>query len=292
MTFLSLIVVLAFVQWWGSGGPLQRDGWFLRWLDLLQSWPLLARWRSVHLAVALAVPCLLLAALVLLLCRGEGNWLFFVYVPVLLYSLGRGDFSALIKAYLEAGERGDSVAAARQVDELTAEVPAVDTPATDDWQAMHGEALHAIAYRGFERLFAVLFWFFVLGAPGALLYRLSVLYRQWAESAERGATISGAWLHLLEWPAVRVTALTWALVGNFDGCVRQCRRCLLQWRVPSATALNNCLRGALGAYDPDEEEVPVIEPAYSRKLVAGSQRLLSRALLLWVCALALVTLLR
>lgn len=295
MILLSLILVLAFVQWWGSGGPVQWDGWFDRWAALLERPAFLLRFPALRLVLTVLVPTLALAALVCAVVYWlSANWLFFVYVPVLLYSLGRGDFTAQVKAYLAAAREEDWPEAQECWQELrSAAAPEATEPGTS-WTEMNNSALSAVSYRGFERMFAVLFWFFVLGAPGALLYRLSVLYRARQENAP-----AQRWLHLLEWPAVRVLALTWALAGNFDHCFHHWRRALFSWQRSSAEVLHQCLRGALGADRPErhdvddegEDAIPGSEPAYSRRLVAASLPLLSRALLLWVCALAVVILL-
>lgn len=302
MIFLSLMIVLLLVQWWGSGAPLQHDTWFLRWLDALKSLRMVGATPVLHLLASILLPAialgLVIGAITYLL---SSNWLFFIYVPVLLYSMGRGNFSAEVKAYIAASERGDTVLASKLTDELRGGAEADDECAdVDNWQMLHTQTLRVISYRAFERMFAVLFWFFVLGAIGALVYRLSVIYRERETLASPHGRLAARWLWFLEWPAVRMMGLTWALVGNFEACYRCWQSRLLDVKSSSMTLLNTSMRGALGVDEPltrgdctppDAEPALVPnEPTYSLSLVKGSLPLLSRSLLLWVCVIALVTL--
>lgn len=306
MIFLSLVVVLLLVQWWGSGAPLQYDAWFIRLADSLKNLAVIGSSPLLHLTLSLLIPSLILALLVYVIAvLLSVNWLFFLYVPVLLYSLGRGNFSTEVKAYIAASERGDNVMASRLTDELRGGAGSEEScPDVENWPMLHSETLRVISYRGFERMFAVLFWFFILGAVGALLYRLSVIYRERETVTTSHGRLAARWLWLMEWPAVRVMGLTWALVGNFETCYRCWQARLLDVKHSSMTLLNNSLRGALGVDDPllgncdtndsepnvSEPTVTPNEPVYSLSLIKSSVPLFSRALLLWVCVLALITL--
>lgn len=279
MTFLSVFLVLVLVQWWGSGAPLQKDGWFDRYLDWLEQRPSRAR-PKLQLLLAVVAPALVLWLLTWAVAEGlSQGWLIFIAVPVLLYSLGRGDFSAEVQAYVEASEREDSVSAARHLAALQGN--AVEDADPEDWASMHRQALKTIAYRGCERMFAVLFWFLVLGPAGALMYRLSVLYRERSESAQ-----VHRWLWLMEWPVVRVMGFTWAMAGNFDSCFFRCQRDLGDTRQGTSVLLYDQMLGALGRTEPEPAD-----SAVDLDMIRASQPLYSRSLLLWVCVLALITLL-
>src|SRR6187549_1343461 len=96
MIFLSLIAVLAIMYWSGSTARiLQRDGWFIWLLNRLRSLPAVSSFPLLPMVLAFVLPLL-----VMVLCIWatvyflSANFLFFLYVPVLLYSLGRGDFLA------------------------------------------------------------------------------------------------------------------------------------------------------------------------------------------------------
>lgn len=329
MTFLSLIAVLAMVYWTTVGDVVQRDGWFIGLLNRLRALPAINSVPLLPMILSLAIPlsliiCIILANALFNHDAYARNYLFFLYVPVLLYSLGRGNFIAEVNKYIVAARSGDMMAASRQVDELCGRATSdIRVNEITDWKILHTQALKVIAYRGFERTFAVIFWFVIAGAVGALLYRLSVIYREQTEPGTAEAELADKWLWLIELPAVRLMGLTWAFVGNFDSCPWQ--ESLLDTESSSMTILNNSLRGALSApldvnvktnvTDVDVEQTTAeselqaeenaqdavedltgivvsthIEPAYSFALVKSSVPLYSRSLLFWIGAIAFATL--
>ena len=322
MIFLSLVVVLAIVYWLGSASLIHHDGWFKWLVNRVQSIPGLTAAPAIPLALALLIPLVVLVLLFLLVYQAAGlQYLFFLYVPVLLYSLGRGNLLVDAQEYIALATRGDSVAAAQLLDRLRGHDIDIGEENVSDWRGLHTEASRIFAYRGFERMFAVLFWFFIAGPFGALTYRLSILYRDFSAAGSDAAAIANKWLWLLELPAVRLMGVTWAFVGNFETC--PLRKNLLDMHSPSDYVLNECLRGALGAttisstaavdeMQPEqkaelqeemaEETQDIIEdltgdvitthsePAYSFALVKSSLPLYSRSLLFWICAIAFATL--
>src|SRR5690606_26673788 len=103
MIFLSLIVVLLLVQWWGSGAPLQYDAWFARWSDTLKSIRLLHNAPTLYLLFSVAVPALVLALLIYTIGRLRSvYWLFCIHVPLLRPSLRRRNYDAEVNAYKDA----------------------------------------------------------------------------------------------------------------------------------------------------------------------------------------------
>jgi AmpE protein len=327
MIFLSLVIVLAILYWVGYVSAIHYDGWFKLLVSRLQKIPGVASVPALTLVLSLLIPLAVLLVLfaVIYQISGTRHGLIFLYVPVLLYSLGRGNFIADVKSYIELVNKGDNVAASLWLESMRGKkAEGKDTEAdieVDDWRSLHTRALKAIAYRGFERTFAVIFWFLIIGPFGALLYRLSVLYREFAEEGSAHAQVSAKWLWLLELPAVRLMGLTWAFVGNFETCPLQ--KTLLDIESSSARVLNECLRGALGAStecatatmetmdakqkaeyqeEMEEETQDIIEdltgdvitthnePAYSFALIKSSMPLYTRSLLFWVCAIAFATL--
>src|SRR5207253_7384420 len=71
-----------------------------------------------------------------------------------------------------------------------------------------------------RHVFAVLFWFMVLPGPsGAILYRLSVfLARRWRDQGVFGQFARRVH-YAMEWPAVRLTAIGFAIVGDFEDAI-------------------------------------------------------------------------
>jgi len=248
MIFLSLIAVLAIMYWSShTASILQRDGWFIWLLNRFRALPAVSSFPLLPMVLVFILPLLtVIVAIWAIVYFLSANFLFFLYVPVLLYSLGRGDFLAEVNNYIATANRGDSVAAAKLVDDLCGHAANdISTSASSDWKSLHTQALKVISYRGFERTFAVLFWFVIAGAVGALLYRLSAIYREQTAPNSSEALLADKWLWLIEFPAVRLMGLTWAFVGNFDSS--PLRDSLADTENSSMTILNNSLRGALGA---------------------------------------------
>ena len=71
-----------------------------------------------------------------------------------------------------------------------------------------------------RHVFAVLFWFVLLPGPsGAILYRMAAfLQRRWGGKGEFGR-FARLMLRGLEWPAVRLTAAAFAVVGDFEDAI-------------------------------------------------------------------------
>ncbi len=288
MLFLSVIIALALVQYWGSGAPLHKDRWFYYLVEKLRQFPLLADVAGGVLFGAVAIPLVALGVVLALV----DNWLFvgaelLVLVPVLLYSFGRENFSAHVDDYLIAWSHRDSARACQVLAELQDDES--ELARIDNWLELHSHALRVFAYCGFERLFAVLFWFLLLGPGGALLYRTSRLYFQQLDCDSQDRELTQRWLWVLEWPAVRVLGFSWALAGNFVGCFQSWSECLLCRRRSSAEVLYHYLKGALG--EEPQAQLAGVPEAESAAEVEALQSLLSRTLVVWLALTAIFTLL-
>lgn len=311
MILVSILIAWGLVQLWGSGAPLHRDQWFYRLIDWLQNRSFLSAVPGATLFFALALPLLGLGfiySLVLAILPAVGELL--VLVVVLLYSLGRGDYSARLTEYINAWKQGDSAHACNVLAEIQHNESELET--IDDWPQLHQQALTIFAYRGFERLFAVLFWFIFLGAGGALLYRLSALYLAHISADQESndlnavraeeVAIARRWLWMLEWPAIRLIGFSWALAGNFVGCYQQWRESLLCLKSPSTLVLRHYIKGALGinigvdgvvAANGGSGEAVVADPLGDiGDGIKGLRSLMARTLVVWLSVLALWLLLQ
>ncbi len=295
MTFLSVVIVLLVVQWWGSGRPLHKDQWFLslwRQLDGLKKIPM-----ALRLGLAVVLPVVGITLIWGALHQASPSFLLVLGLNclVLLYSLGRGTFAQPVQAYIQAAHADQSVRAAQIVDEQNLDPGLRSAPHHhDEWFDLNHEALRVFAYRGFERMFAVLFWFLLLGAPAALAYRLLILlWQQLLQSNHPKAATLGRVITWVEWPAACLMGLSWALVGNFDACVTHWRQGCLHPFEATPVYLARVLRGALGDNDAaaaGSTQAVKIEPAFSLQMVEQVPGMFSRSLLLWVAAAALMTL--
>mgnify|MGYP003679445562 CR=1 FL=1 len=209
MNFLAFIVALVLRQLWGAEAWLHRDGWWLDWRDRANGFGLLP-WLQLVLTVGLP---LLLVLLLLDLLRPLLFGLPWIAAAalVLLYAFGRGDFHARIARYRDYCERGNREGAWLYLrEELHAGDPQEVDPGLEPEQ-LHQQLQASLYYDGFQRWFAVVFWFVLLGPAAALGYRLLQLYRE-AEGDDGPAVVL---LFLLDWLPVRLLLATFAIAGDF-----------------------------------------------------------------------------
>lgn len=282
MYLIVVLIAVVILQFWGAQNPLHRDELFTRWRAAVSGTAFLRSQRDLQMALTISVPvvAVVIAALLLPLVF----WLVLA-VLVLLYALGRGEFAPDVLGYTSACNDNAWPAAIAK-----AKSQGVDTDhvATGDWLALNQKMLEATAYQGFERLFAVLFWFILFGPAGALLYRLSFLYLQQArlDPSESEPRFAARWLWALEWPAVRLLGLSFAITGNFVGCVNRWKDSVFRAESSSACVLRDTVLGALSV---DDELVQSCD--CTQREIAALKRLYARTLWFWVGCLALVTLL-
>ena len=209
MQFISILIVLGLLQYLGSVQFVHRDEWFVFWKNhIVQQFGN----STASYVLTVGLPCLLL----LLLLLSTGNWAWgavelLISVLVLMYSLGRGEYGPHLDDYISAWNDGD-------YEKLRVCIQALDSgykPGLGEGiQSTHVAARESFIYCGFTRLFAVLFWFVLLGPVGALLYRLTQLYIN-QSSQEFALKVKD----IMEWPAARLLGLTFAVVGDFSAAM-------------------------------------------------------------------------
>lgn len=104
-----------------------------------------------------------------------------------------------------------------------------------------------------RHVFAPLLWFMVLGPSGAVLYRLSLgMARHWSGTTGPGGedTAFGRFarqaFQALDWLPARLTAVTFAIVGDFEDAVYCWRTQAEQWPDAASGILLSSAAGALG----------------------------------------------
>jgi AmpE protein len=268
LEIIVVVLALTFLQIWGAKNPLHRDAWFLRWQAWLEAKDEGAKeWLSF---VAVALPLALVLIVFELLMR-QSIWLALpLAVLVLLYSFGRGEFFEIVREYTQACYIEDWESAGARAARLNVDLADIQE---NDWSGLHQRVFDEAGYRGFERMFAVLFWFFLLGPLGALMYRLVFLQVH----GEQPNTLAKRWLWILEWPAVRVLGLSFALTGNFGGCIARWKETLFCAKRATEIVLSRSILGALSVEDEMEQTCEV-----TRKELNLLSTLYQRTLWLWL----------
>ena len=215
------------------------------------------------------------------------DWLFglaglLFNVAVLVYCMGPRDLSVDVDNWCEVCESSDMDLRQRAAGRL---LRGEDVP-QDPASSVHVLA-GAVLVEANERLFAVLFWFILLGPLGAVLYRsAAVLYQQRRKPGEFGNSV--AWLHaVLVWLPARLVALGYALSGHFDAAMEGWRKAHSdhpQGSKGSERVLTVTGLGALGVDTDAIAEDDLQSP------VRAAMRLVWRNLTIWLVVLSLFTL--
>ena len=277
----------------------------MRWLDRIidkgfslsarvANWPALI--PIIVLTVALVLP---VAAVTIAL----GDRLFgfphlILAVVVLFFSLGPNDIGEEVNEYCSALEEGD--------DELISQTAKalVENPVPDDPLERIRCVEEAVCIQANNRLFAVIFWFVLLGPLGPLgawAYRVTDLVRRRAvfqvgrdesdttvsEPLRDAAVLLHGWL---AWIPARLTAIGYAVAGHFDAA-------LAAWRTgsdaPVGTTSENSERllarvgaAALALESGEDEELT----ARGVRGATAAKRLVFRLLLIWAVIISAMTL--
>lgn len=98
-----------------------------------------------------------------------------------------------------------------------------------------------------RQTFGVLFWFAILGPAGAVLFRLaSVLSMRWRESSSDFSLPAVRVFHALNWIPQRLTALTFAVAGNFEDAMYCWRTQTISWLDVEESVVLPVGAGAIG----------------------------------------------
>lgn len=162
-----------------------------------------------------------------------------LYLAIGLRSLG--EHARPVAAALDSGRLDD---ARRAVGRMVSR----DTDALNAGQ-IAAAATESVLENGNDALFGALFWFALLGAPGALLYRLAnTLDAMWGYRTPRYERFGWAAARIddvLNFLPARLTAFTYALCGHFQAALRCWRAQAAQWDSPNAGPVMAAGAGAL-----------------------------------------------
>ncbi|MDJ0748331.1 MAG: regulatory signaling modulator protein AmpE [Woeseiaceae bacterium] len=207
----------------------------MRWLDRIIDFGFrqaarLGTWPALMPVILLGTVLVLPVALVIFLLGGTlaGFAYLLLAIVVLFFSLGPRDIGEEVAEYCKALEAEDE----EQVQHAAKALVENDVPEDVAERTRCVEA--AVCVQANNRLFAVVFWFVVLGPLAAWAYRVTDLIRRRAVfSAARDEEVDGQSARVrdaaealhgwLAWIPARLTAIGYAAAGHMDDAIAALR---------------------------------------------------------------------
>jgi len=299
MGVVAIIAALVLEQWRPLGDRRAVYAALSTWADWLERSFNAGQSRHGAIAWAIAVLAPLLAAALLYAALYWLNPLaaLLLNIVALYFTLGFRQFSHYFTGIQAAIREGDIDRARGLLGTWRGEPAA---------HRSREEVVRLAIEEGFaashRHVFAVLFWFVLLPGPsGAILYRMTAfLARRWAGKGEFGR-FAGRVLYLLEWPAARLTAASFAVVGDFEDAVYCWRTQAGAWPDPNLGIVMAAGAGALGVkLGMPLTEIDGLAPrselglgeAADAPSLDSAVGLVWRALVVWVFLLAILSLAR
>jgi len=202
ITFIALIIE-RFFHW----GHLRHWQWFGRYQYFLTT--RLANWPGFLLLIVSVLPVLMVVGIIEFAICG---WLYNIPklifgLIILLYCMGPNNLWVQIYSCIRALNKEEPHVAIEQVKTV------FGITAVDQSQNFHQSFTRAIFIAANQRIFAVIFWFAVLGPIGAILYRVISLS---TNSSVSSVTQAAVYMQkVLDWIPARAITFIFALGGHF-----------------------------------------------------------------------------
>lgn len=291
MTFLAILFALLIEQF----KPLRANNWIYA---RIRAWSLRLEIRfnagqAQHGRLAWMVMVALLVAPVALVCwacmiNPLATLIWSVLIAYL--TLGFRHYSHYFTSIQVALTTGDE-ATARTLLAAWTGTDTADLNATEISRIAIEKALIA-AHRN---VFGVFFWFLMpLGPAWAVLYRLAEhLARVWNEPAHMRNEVFGQYaaraFYLIDWIPARLTAIAFAVVGNFEEAIYAWRNFAQRWENQAVGILLAAGGGALGVRLGAFADNGLTGEEPNLRALQSTVGLLWRALLLWMLLLLLLS---
>jgi adenosylcobinamide-phosphate synthase len=244
--------------------------------------------------------------------RGLACWALMVFIPVMAMILAVSQLSGLallvvnaLVVYLVVGlkslaEHGRNVAVPLLAGDLSAarqQIAMMVSRDTDKLteQQVASATCESVLENGSDAIFAALFWFCLLGAPGAILYRgANTLDAMWGYKTDRYLRFGWAAARIddfLNWLPARLTALSYGLMGNFSSALKCARQQGGLTDSPNAGYVMAAGAGALGTsmggvaiYQGEEHQRPIfgLGPVAEAIDIERAIALVQRTSVLWI----------
>lgn len=199
-------------------------------------------------------------------------------------------------AVAEPLAKGDLVTARQRVSYLVSR----ETEEMDE-EAIARATVESVLENGNDAIFGAIFWCVVAGAPGVILFRLAnTLDAMWGYRNERFNHFGWAAARIddvLNFIPARLTALSYAVLGQTRVALRSWRRQAPLWSSPNAGPVMAAGAGSLGVrlggaaiYEGEVEQRPILGAgaAACAEDIPRASILILRSMLLWVVVISVV----
>ena len=284
MNLIMVLIALGVEARLGNFERFRNLSWFVHYCDWLETRLANTRfWNGPGgLLLTLFIPLALLGVVVYL--AGVINILlgFLLSFLALVYSFGP-PMGSVVDSYVDALSAGDDAACSEILEKILYGAP-------EEGAAGRDRVIGSIMLRSHEYLFAVIFWFLLLGAVGAVMYCLVVNLEQRYEKVDGGYAGAVRDLHnILMWPSSRMLALGFALGGSLVSALES-------WRTVTGNTLDVSREvvtvsgfGALHYTPADGEKTDQQDNEDFVNSLRETTALINRTLIVWLIVLGLMT---
>ena len=203
-------------------------------------------------------------------------------------------------------EHASRIQIALEADDLSTARLRVSEIVSRDTTSMQAEdvaraGVESVLENGNDAVFGALFWFALLGAPGALLFRLAnTLDAMWGYRTPRYLHFGWAAARLddvLNYIPARLTSLSYALLGNAQSALRCWQQQAPAWDSPNAGPVMASGAGSLGLllggaanYHGVQEQRPPLGVGHAPQAadIGRALRLVQRGVWLWLAVMLIV----
>ncbi len=294
MTFVSILIALLAERFIIPMQERRQFGWYRRYTRWVRDlvFPLRGSNGPLGLVLVLA-PVLVIVGLIQhtlgALLLGIPGLAFGVLV--LMYTLGPGDLETQVEQFVEASYSGDSASSRQAAQQILGSAPPLGGT------ELTRRIIDAIFFQANNRIFAVLFWFTILGPLGAALYRFSSLLHDDIRGEEGPispfAAATRRLLQILDWAPAHLTAASYALCGSFEDAWNGWNRYHDHWGYGLPETDNDILvytgNGALQVTRDMEENGAISAQREEVNRTEAALALVWRTLISWLSVLGLVT---
>lgn len=296
MSVLAIIAALVLEQWRPLDGRTAYAALLARWAAALEhSFNAGQASQGVVAWVAAVVPLLILSLVVHTMLASVHPVLAWAFNVIVLYAtLGFRKFSHSFTA-IQAAIKSGNLEHACDLLSSWRSAPAAQSSREEIVRLSIEEALLA----SHRHVFGVLFWYVLLPGPsGAILYRAAAFLSNLWQGPSLFGRFATSVFAALEWPAARITAIAFAVVGDFEDSIYCWRSQAHTWPNSSDGVVLAAGAGAMGVrlgiplQGSDRvslrPEIGVGESA-DAPFLDSTVGLLWRAMVLWVLVLVLLT---